>query len=497
MLPRPFRPSRLALVAPVLVALAACSESPTTPRPTPSAPSYSTTPSTGTPTGKTVVVFRDTASISSAALDLIASLGGVVTTRWDDVGVAFVTGLSTSALTTLLASDLVDDAGGDRILNWLPRTYLGGAMEGGVGTAARQNPAGASYMVDGRQWGMRLIKANSAWAAGFLGTPSTRVAILDTGIDYEHRELRGIVDLDASASFSQLIVSEDGVPAEVTSPVDPQYPTDRPFMDNHFHGTHVAATVASNNISAAGVAPQATLIAVKVLSMIGSGTFESVASGIRHASEVAKADVINMSLGANVDRNADGVPALLKMMDRVIRAAEKNGTIVISAAGNSAINLDVGSIVSTPCEQSTICVSATGPLLQQNFDQAATYTNYGITAIEVAAPGGNAVDGDDTAYQTEDLIIGACSSRASEPGLAVCRVNAAGGPHFYAWAAGTSMASPHVAGAAALLKSAMPMLSVKGLRDRILKTADDVQAPGRDVYTNYGRINVAAALGLE
>ena len=114
-----------------------------------------------------------------------------------------------------------------------------------------------------------------------------------------------------------------------------------------------------------------------------------------------------------------------------------------------------------------------------------------------AAPGGNAVDGDDTAYQTEDLIIGACSSRASDPGLAVCRVNAAGGPHFYAWAAGTSMASPHVAGAAALIKSATPTLSVKGLRDRILKTADDVQAPGRDVYTNYGRINVAAALGLE
>ncbi len=480
-----------------LVALAACSESPTTARPTPAAPSFSTTSASGVPTGKTVVVFRDTASIPAAAVDLIASLGGTVTTRWDDVGIAFVTGLSTTALTTLLASDLVDDAGADRILNWLPRTHLGDAIEGGVGTAARQNPAGATYFADGRQWGMRLIRANAAWAGGFLGTPTTRVAILDTGIDYEHRELRGIVDLDASASFSQLIVSEDGVPAEVTSPVDPQYPTDRPFMDNHFHGTHVAATVASNNISAAGVAPQVTLIAVKVLSMIGSGTFESVASGIRHASEVAKAHVINMSLGANVDRNEDGVSALLKMMDRVIKAAEKNGTIVISAAGNSATNLDVGSIVSTPCEQSTICVSATGPLLQQNFDQAATYTNYGITAIEVAAPGGNAVEGDESAYQTEDLVIGACSRRASEPGLSVCRANTDGVVYFYVWAAGTSMASPHVAGAAALVKSHFPTLSVNGLRSRILHSADDVQAPGRDVYTNWGRINVATALGLE
>jgi subtilisin family serine protease len=58
------------------------------------------------------------------------------------------------------------------------------------------------------------------------------------------------------------------------------------------------------------------------------------------------------------------------------------------------------------------------------------------------------------------------------------------------------MASPHAAGAAALVKSHFPTLSVKGLRDRLLRSADDVQAPGRDVYTNYGRINVARALGL-
>src|SRR6185503_18175610 len=153
---------------------------------------------------------------------------------------------------------------------------------------------------------------------------------------------------------------------------------------------------------------------------------------------------------------------------RMIKWAEKQGTIVISAAGNDALNLDLGSVVSTPCEQSTICVSATGPLLQQNFDQPATYTNFGITAIEVAAPGGNAVDGDDSAYQTEDLIIGACSSRTSEAGLAPCRLNAAGVVNFYAWAAGTSMATPHVVGLAALVKGANPLLSVKGLKNKIL-----------------------------
>jgi len=68
--------------------------------------------------------------------------------------------------------------------------------------------------------------------------------------------------------------------------------------------------------------------------------------------------------------------------------------------------------------------------------------------------------------------------------------------YFYAYAAGTSMATPHVAGEAALLKSATPTLSVSGLRSKILHTADDVQDPGRDIYSNWGRINAARALGL-
>ena len=204
-----------------------------------------------------------------------------------------------------------------------------------------------------------------------------------------------------------------------------------------------------------------------------------------------------MSLGANVDPAEEGATALLELMARVIKDAEREGTIVISAAGNSSINLDQGVLVSTPCEQSTVCVSATGPLLQTNFDQPATYTNYGITAIEVAAPGGNAHPTDDTQYQTQDLIIGACSRRTSEAGLAVCRGNVDGGVYFYAYAAGTSMASPHVAAEAALIKSYSPSLSVNGIKSRILGTTDDIGEKGRDIYSNYGRINVARALGLK
>jgi subtilisin family serine protease len=490
---QPSRPTLLRFGAISLVcAIAACSDLPSAA--TPGAPVLRTSAaaSSGIPTGRTVVVFADTAAISQAGLDLIASVGGVVAKRWDDIGVAFVTGLTVNALTSLRASSLIADLGNDRILDWLPGVKAGTAVRGDATLVTRNDPWMARYYVDGTQWGMRVIGADKAWAAGYQGTPATRVAIVDTGIDYGHRELTGLVDLAASANFANLIVSEQGV--DLSVPVEPQVPGDQPFMDNHFHGTHVAATVASNNISVAGVAPKVTLIAVKVLSYNGSGTFESVASGIRHAAGAANADVINMSLGAEVEPSQDGVPALLEMMRRTIRWAERQGTLVVSAAGNSSLNLDQGTVVATPCEQSSICVSATGPLLQQNFDQHATYTNYGKTAIHVAAPGGNvSADGN---YVNQDLIISACSRRASEATLNVCRANTDGVVYFYAYAAGTSMATPHVVGEAALIKSAHPTLSVQGLRSTILRTADDVQDPGRDIYTNWGRINAAKALGL-
>ena len=491
--------ARLSLVVvPTVALLAACSDAPTKL----SAPSEqgalrtSLTPASGIPTGKTVVVFKDTSSIPLAGIALLNSLGGTVTKRWDNIGVAFVSGLSVSALSTLSASNLIQAVGNDRILNWLPKVRTAGAIAGDVAAVPQNNPANASYFKDGTQWNMRVIGADKAWAAGKQGLPSTRVAIVDTGIDYGHREIRTLVDLAASRSFASLIVGvADGVP-EVDAPIEPQLPGDSAFMDNHFHGTHVASTVASNNISVASIAPDVTLIAVKVLSMTGSGSFESVASGIRYAADSANADVINMSLGAEVEPGEEGVPALLELMKRVVKDAEKQGTIVISAAGNSSLNLDLGTVVATPCEQSTICVSATGPLLQQNFDQPATYTNYGITAIEVAAPGGNATD-DDSQYQTEDLVIGACSRRATEQTLNVCHANTDGVVYFYAYAAGTSMATPHVSGEAAMIKSYYPTLSVAGIRTKILGTADDVGAKGRDIYTNYGRINVARALGLK
>lgn len=470
--------------------LLACAETPTTP--TTLTPTKSTASLTsGVPVARAIVVFNDTASIPAAGLADIALLGGTVSTAYADIGVATVDGLSATALAQLNASSLVSGATFDRYLNWIPNVQGVAPVEATAVTPAG-DPWNAGFYRDGRQWGPRIIEAEAAWRAGMLGTPTTRVGILDTGIDYTNRELAGLVDHAASRSFTNLFVSEGGVFVDI--PIEPQQPGDQPYMDNHFHGTHVASTVAANARSVAGMTQFSTLVAVKVLNMLGSGTFEGVVAGILYAAGESNVDVINMSLGAEVDVNEEGVPALLEFMRRAIRQAEKQGTIVISAAGNSALNLDVGSIVATPCEQSTICVSATGPLLQQNFDQPASYTNYGKTAIHVAAPGGN-FDPENGNDQTEDLIIGACSTRTTQPGLAPCRASQEGA-YFYVWAAGTSMATPHTSGLAALVKSVNPLLSVNGLRSRIFNTADDVGEKGRDVYSNHGRINARRAVGL-
>lgn len=475
------------------VLLAACGETPTSPAAVAKAPWARASTTSGIPVPRAVVIFKDTSGVPAEGLALVSALGGTLSPSADafaDIGVAFVNGLSAAALVELQANLLVEDAGFDRYLKWVPDA-ASGAVEA-TDVVPTGNPWDAGFYRDGRQWGPRIIQAEAAWRAGMLGSPSVRVGILDTGIDYDNRELVGLVDHAASRSFTSLFVSEGGAFVDVGT--DVQQPGDQPYMDNHFHGTHVASTVAANARSVAGITQKSTLVAVKVLNMLGSGTFEGVAAGILYAAGDANVDVINMSLGANVDKNEAGVSALLKLMDRTIKKAEKDGAIVISAAGNDALDLDVGSIVSTPCEQSTICVSATGPLLQRNFDQPASYTNYGITAIEVAAPGGNVDEnGND---QTEDLIIGACSRRNTQPGLSPCRASTDGVAYFYAWAAGTSMATPHTAGLAALIKSVTPTLSVKGLRNRILSTADDVGEPGRDVYSNHGRINAARAVGL-
>lgn len=314
------------------------------------------------------------------------------------------------------------------------------------------------------QWNMRQVAADLAWNST-PGGAGELVCVLDTGIDPDHLDLNGKVDPTKMVSF-------------ISSPL---FPGDLDPLDYNFHGTATAAYISTNGIGVASVAPDARLCAAKVLNVLGSGSFADVISGILWAAE-SGADVINMSLGAYVDRSIPGVDLLVAFQQRAVDFAIKKGVVVVASAGNSAIDLDRDpkSFISVPAQlKGVISVGATAPFGQTNFDGLASYSNFGgETGISLVAPGGDFAAG--TAL---DADLTACSQYQLTLPFA-CAYN------DYVFVSGTSEAAPHVAGAAAVVESqrgASPPASTSGC---ITRNADAVGS--RSIF-GAGRLNVAKA----
>ncbi|MBC6608308.1 S8 family serine peptidase [Hymenobacter sp. BT188] len=351
------------------------------------------------------------------------------------------------------------------------------------------------------QWGHTAIQAPEAWLTGARGQ-NVRVAVLDGGFYLGHPDLVG--NIEKSISFVP------GQPAQFNRELARNRST-------FSHGSHVAGTVAAvdNTNGGVGVAPDAKLILVKVLGDIGSGQFSWIIAGIKYAAD-EQVDVINMSLGARLPRNGkymdnNGTPndpsddflvkdsevqkevaELVEAINKVTTYAAKKGVTLIAAAGNDGIDAKDQNATFVPADSKhVISISATAPYglaLDPNtsLDQVAYYSNYGSPAIDLAAPGGSAAH---PSVQSVFYKIGFA------PVYAWDMVYSSGSPTGYNWAQGTSMASPHAAGVAALIisKNGGPMAPER-VEAIMRASADDLGTPGRDDNYGHGRVNALRAV---
>jgi subtilisin family serine protease len=471
----------LALVA--FLALAGCAEQPTAPEQSirPVRALASVALENSTVPGRYVVSLQGGSSILVKAK--VASLGGSVDWISTGAGLATVSGLSAAGATQLAKVKGVSAVEADALITLdVPR--VDGVMEEAADLPASQtNPATAFFYP--RQWNMRAVHASAAWAAGALGSPSVSVFILDTGIDYLYPDLAGRVD--ASRSINLLgTFPVQGVAFTEADTVAKYFPGRAAYTDLYFHGTHVAATVSSNGLVAAGVTSRTTLVAVKVCSYLDICPTSTVLGGIIYAADHG-ADVINLSLGGAFAKAGNG--RFVGYLNQAYNYASSKGTTIVVSAGNEATDLDhdgngYAAYCSTPA---TICVSATGPTYRASVngpftdvDAPAYYTNFGRSAINVAAPGGNSGVND-------NFVYAACSQTSIV--IPVCQTGT-----YVIGAQGTSMAAPHVTGAAALLASA-GVKSPAQIRAVLQQTADDLGQPGTDPWYGKGRLNVGRAVG--
>ncbi|MFC0111940.1 S8 family peptidase [Kibdelosporangium aridum] len=285
------------------------------------------------------------------------------------------------------------------------------------------------------------VGAPAAWQVGFTGD-AVQVAVLDTGIDTDHPDLVGKVA--QSKDFSGKGSVEDG----------------------HGHGTHVASTITGSGAASGGrykgVAPGTTLAVGKVLADDGFATDDVVLAGMQWAAAEVRAKVVNMSLGSGPSDGTDPMSAAVNTLSR------QYGTLFVIAAGNWG-------------GEQTVSSPATA-------DDALTVAN--VTKQDVLSP---------TSSRGPRLGDGALKPEIAAPGEAIVAARPAGVPPLgepvgdaYQRIGGTSMATPHVAGAAAILAQQHPDWSGDRLKAALMSSAAPINANPFAVGT--GRLDVARAI---
>jgi subtilisin family serine protease len=300
-----------------------------------------------------------------------------------------------------------------------------------------------------QQWGPIKVNAPAAWDVT-IGENNIIVAVLDTGVQLDHDDLASQLWVNPGE------VPDNGLDDDGNGHADDIYgwhfghdADENPYesnnvTDDHGHGTHVTGIIAArgnNGLGIAGMAWGCQVMVVKVLDHTGDGYYSDVANGLVYATDNG-AHIANLSLGG---------PERSQLMEDAVAYASTRDTIVIAAAGNA------GSAVLYPAAYGdAVAVAAT-----DQEDQRVTFSCHG-PEVDLAAPG--------------SLIYSTCLGNG------------------YCYKSGTSMATPHVAGLAALLRSEYPDDTSSQILERMRSSAQDVDSPGWDEYTGWGRIDAQRSL---
>lgn len=315
-----------------------------------------------------------------------------------------------------------------------PKVQTGTTMRGQIRPTSTQ--ISAQDPLSNQQWHLQHLKMPEVWLNYGTGSADVQVAVLDTGVDYDHPDLKDRVILG---------------PDYIDRDNDPK--------DRHGHGTHVAGIIAAslnNNEGVAGVAPNVKILAIRVLGEDGSGSLFNIAKGIAYAANNG-AKVINLSLGS-----PPGGLIMRSLANFMASYAENKGALIVAAAGNE------GGDIGYPAAASRFL--AVGATNETNI--LASFSNRG-PELDVVAPGVNIFSTFPT-YEVSSNRLGLSKNYAS--------LN------------GTSMATPVVAAQAALLLSRNPTWKPKQVRERIESTSRDLGMVGRDDIYGLGLVSILDAL---
>ncbi len=409
-----------------------------------------------------IVLYKGTAVPADAGA-VIAGAGGTLVYSYNEIGVAIARSDNAA-----FRSNILKDS---RIENASSTTGFGVQLKEEVEVVDASTLTAAGTWGDpmsNRQWDMVQIHVPEAYAIQ-PGSPNVVVGDIDTGLDYTHP------DLAANVDFANSVSCVGGVPN--TAPAA--------WMDDNGHGTHTAGTIAAakNGMGIVGVAPNVKIAGIKAGNADGYFFPEAVVCAFMWAGS-HHIDVTNNSYFADPwlfnCRNDPEQRAIWKAEQRAIRYAMNQGVVVVAAQGNENIDLSKQNVDTTspdnvpnpltrevtnacvviPVEISgVIGVTGDGAKLQKTY-----YSSYGVGVAQVTAPGGD--------RRFQDPGDGSRGYVLSTYPVAYC-----GGAACYALAQGTSMASPHAAGVAALIRSQHPNMPAGAVQAALNNTADPMACP--------------------